>query len=163
MWGNLFLFLTIVEFNDKSSNWFFQDKISIEGDALKQLKIWHSVWIIPGDQRNSIHIRYFLFLFDFFDKSKPKLIMASRIHSSLYPSYDDQIFSSKYNLEIIYHPPYMQKVCHYKDANTKLNGWEFHEFNWQSIFLNTSVNEKCWHFSTTIRKSFGYIMSHELN
>ena len=103
------------------------------------------------------------FFFDFFDKSKPKLIMASRIHSSLYPSYDDQIFSSKNNLEIIYHPPYMQKVCHYKDANTKLNGWEFHEFNWQSIFLNTSVNEKCWHFSTTIRKSFGYIMSHELN
>lgn len=59
--------------------------------------------------------------FDFFFRSKPKLIMASGIHFSLYPSYDDQIVSSKYNLEIIYHPPYMQDVCHYKDALAKLS------------------------------------------
>ena len=57
---------------------------------------------------------------------------------------------AKFNLEVVYLPPYVQEVLHYQDANTELIRQAINEFNWQRVFLNTNVNEKMDIFKSTI-------------
>ena len=57
---------------------------------------------------------------------------------------------TKFNLEVVYPPPHVWEVWHYKNANTELIRQEINEFNWQRAFLNTNVNEKVDIFNSTI-------------
>ena len=57
-----------------------------------------------------------------------------------------QIIFAKFNLDVIYPPPYVREVRHYKDANTELIKRAINELNWQRAFLNTNVNDKKWTF-----------------
>ena len=47
---------------------------------------------------------------------------------------------AKFNLELVYPPPYVREVLHYKDAKTELIRRAVNKFNWQRAFLNTNVN-----------------------
>ena len=70
------------------------------------------------------------------------MIIESGVHPSLHSNCYHQIIFAKFNLEIVYLPPYVREVWHYKDANTELIRRAINEFNWQRVFLNTNVNEK---------------------
>ena len=52
--------------------------------------------------------------------SLPNSLIDSGVHSSLHPNCHHQIVYAKFNLEIIYPPPYLREVWHYKDANIEL-------------------------------------------
>ena len=59
---------------------------------------------------------------DLIFRSQPNLIIESGVHSF------------RVNLEIVYSPPYVREVWHYKDGNTKLVRGTSNEFNWQRAF-----------------------------
>ena len=64
--------------------------------------------------------------------SQPNFMTESGVHSSLHSN-------CQYNVEIIYPPPYVREVWHYKDAYTELIR---QVINWQRLFLKTNVNGK---------------------
>ena len=52
--------------------------------------------------------------------SQPNLIADSGVHSSLHPNCHHQIVFTKLTLHILYPPPYLGEICHYREANTGL-------------------------------------------
>ena len=68
--------------------------------------------------------------------SKPNL---TGVHSSLHSNCHHQIIFAKFNLEIVYPPPYVREVWHYKNADTVLIRRAIKEFSWQRAFFNTNV------------------------
>ena len=88
------------------------------------------------------------------------MILESGVHPSLHSNCYHQIIFAKFNLEIVYLPPYVREVWHYKDANTELIRRAINEFNWQRAFLNTNVNEKVDIFNSTILNIFSNFILH---
>ena len=88
------------------------------------------------------------------------MIIESGVHPSLHSNCYHQIIFAKFNLEIVYLPPYVREVWHYKDANTELIRRAINEFNWQRVFLNTNVNEKVDIFNSTILNIFSNFIPH---
>ena len=56
----------------------------------------------------------------------------------------------------------MQEVLRYQDANTELIRRAINEFNWQTVFLNTNVNEKMDIFKSTILNILSNFIPHEV-
>ena len=86
--------------------------------------------------------------------SQPNLLTESGVHSSLYPNSYHQIIFAKFNLEILFPPPYFRDVWHYQDANTDLIRRPIDMFDWDRAFVNTNVIEKVFILSKTILNIF---------
>ena len=82
--------------------------------------------------------------------SQPNLITESSVHPSFYPNSHHQIIFVKFNLEILFPPPYFRDVRHYQDANTDVIRGAIDMFNWDRPFVNTNVNEKVFILNKTI-------------
>ena len=46
------------------------------------------------------------------------------------------------NVHVVYPPPYLREIWHFREANTGLIRRAIKEFNWERALSNTSVNEK---------------------
>ena len=53
--------------------------------------------------------------------SQPNLITDSGVQSSLHANCHHQIVFAKFNLHIVYPPPYLCEIWHYREANTRLD------------------------------------------
>ena len=82
--------------------------------------------------------------------SQPNLITESGVHPSLHPNSHHQIIFAKFNLEILFPPPYFRDVWHYQDANTDLIRRAIDMFDWDRAFVNTNVNEKVFILNKTV-------------
>ena len=78
------------------------------------------------------------------------MITDSGVHSSLHSNCHHQIVLTKFNLHIVYPPPYSREIWHYREANTRLIRRAIKEFNWERAFSNTNVNKKVDIFNRTI-------------
>ena len=137
---NPFLVLAIGDFNAKSNNWFCQDKTNFAGDATENLTSQFGLHQVIKEPRNVLNTSSSCI--DLTLTSQPNLIIDPGVHSFLHSNYQHQIIFAKFNLEVVYSPPYVREVWYYKDANTKLIRRAINEFDWQRTFLNTNVNEK---------------------
>ena len=112
------LVVAIGDFNPKSSNCFFHDKTNFEGDTVENLTSQfrsHQVIKEPThilDTSSSC--------IDIIFTPQPNLIIESGVHSSLHSNCHYQITFAKFNLEIVYPPPYARDFWHNKNANTEL-------------------------------------------
>ena len=68
---------------------------------------------------------------------------------------------AKINLEVVYPLPNVRELWHYKDANAELIRRPINGFNWQLVFLNTSINEKVDIFKSTIQNVLSNFIPHE--
>ena len=155
---NLLLLVAVGDFNAKSSNWFCQHKTSFERDTIENLT---SQFGLHQVIQEPTHILDASSCIDLIFTSQPNLIIESRVHLSLYSNCHHQILFAKFNLEVVYPPPYIQEVWHYKDVNTELIKQAVNEFNWQRAFLNTNVNEKVDIFNRIILNILSGFIPHE--
>ena len=123
---NLFLVVAIGDFNAKSSNWFCQDNTNFKGDAIENLTTLFGLQQVIKEPTNILDTSSCI---DLIFTSKPNLIIESGVHSSLHSNCHHQIIFTELNLEVVYPPPYVWKVWHYKDANTELIRGAINEFN----------------------------------
>ena len=157
---NSFLVVAIGDFNPKSSNLFRQDKASFEGDTIENLT---SQFGLHQVIKEPAHISdTFSSCIDLIFTSHPNLIIESGVHSSLHSNCHHQMIFAKFNLEVVYLPPYVQEVLHYQDANTELIRRAINEFKCQRVFLNTNVNEKMDIFKSTILNILSNFIPHEV-
>ena len=78
------------------------------------------------------------------------MVVESGVHPSLHPNCHHQVVFAKFNLMILYPPPYSREVWHYREANTDLIRGAISNFNWEKAFYNnTSVNRKVSIFNET--------------
>ena len=83
------------------------------------------------------------------------------MYSSLHSNCHHQVVFAKFNLHIVYPPPYLREIWHYREANTRLIRRAIKEFNWERAFSNTNVNEKVDIFNRTILNILSNFIPHE--
>ena len=93
--------------------------------------------------------------------SQPNLITDSGVHSSLHSNCHHQIVFAKFNLHVVYPPPYLREIWHYREANTRLIRRTIKEINWERAFSNTNVNKKVDIFNRTILNILSNFIPHE--
>ena len=143
-----------------NKNWYSHDKSSHEENEIENVTGQFGLQQIIKDPT---HIsKTSSSCVDIIFTSQLSLITNSGVHSSLHPNCHHQIAFAKLNLHIIYPPPYIREIWHYREANTGLIRRAIKEFNWERAFLNTSVNEKVDIFNRTILNILSNFNPHEI-
>ena len=155
-----FLVVVIGDFNAKSSKWHCQDKSTFEGNVIDNITSQFGLYQVIKEPTHILNTSSSCI--DLIFTSLPNIIIDSGVHSSLHPNCHHQIVYAKFNLEIIYPPPYLREVWHYKDANIELIRRAINGFNWTRAFSNTSVNEKVNIFNNTILNILSNFIPHEI-
>ena len=137
-----------------------QDKTSFEGDAIENLTSQFGLHQMIKEPTHILDT--FSSCIDLIFMSQPNLIIESGVHLSLLSNCNHQTIFGKFNLEVVYPPPYVREVWHYKYANAELIRQAVNEFNWQRAFLNTNVNEKVDTFNSTILNILSNFIPHKV-
>ena len=133
--NNPFLIVLMGDLNIKTKNWYSPDKSSYEGNEIENITAQFRLQQII---KKSTHIlNTSSSCIDLIFTSQTNLITDSGVHSSLYPNYHHQIVLAKSILHIVYPPPYLHEIWHYREANTGFIRRAIKEFNWASVFLKT--------------------------
>ena len=114
--GNPFLTVMIGDFNAKSKDWCSIDITSFEGSELDFLtsqfglsQIIKEPTHILDNSRSCIDLIF---------TSQPNMVIDSGVHASLHANCHHQIIYAKFDLKIIYPPPYERTVWHFKHTNS---------------------------------------------
>ena len=78
------------------------------------------------------------------------LVIESEVNSCLHPNCHHQVVLAKFNLSILYSPPYERTVWFFKTGNPKLIRKPINEFDWISDLSNISIEEKVCYFTKTL-------------
>ena len=158
--NNPFLILLIGDLNAKSKNWCCPDKSSHEGNAIENVTAQFGLQQIINEPTHISNISSSCI--DLIFTSQPNLITDSGVHSSLHPNCHHQIVFAKLNLHIVYPPPYLREIWHYRETNKGLIRQAIKEVNWERASSNTSVNEKVDIFNRTIFNILSNFIPHEV-
>ena len=91
----------------KSSNWYNKDITSDEGRKIKYVTSQNG---LHQEINKPTHIlNNSSSCIDLIFNSQPNLLIESGVHPSLHPNCHHQIVFAKFNLDIVYPPPYKEK------------------------------------------------------
>ena len=158
--NNPFLIVLMGDLNAKSKNWYSHDKTSHEGNEIENVTAQFGLQQIIKEPTHISNTSSSCI--DLIFTSQPNLITDSGVHSSLHSNCHHQIVFAKFNLHIVYPPPYLREIWHYREANTRLIRRAIKEFNWERAFSNTNVNEKVDIFNRTILNILSNFIPHEI-
>ena len=114
--------------NAKPHNWCKNDITSHEGsmiDAVMSNFGLHQLIHEPTHILNSSSS-----CIDLIFTSQPNSVMESGVHSSPHPNCHHQVVFAKFNLSILYPPPYERTVWFYEKANPELIRRAINESDW---------------------------------
>ena len=138
--NNPFLVVILGDFNAKSSNWCKNDRTTSEGKVIENISSQFALHQVINEPTHILETSSSCI--DLIFTSQPNLIIESGVHPFLHSNSHHQIIFTKFNLEIIFLPPYFSDVWHYQDANTDLSRRAIDMFDWDRAFVDTSVNGK---------------------
>ena len=152
--------MLIWDLNVKSKNWHDHDKSSHEGNAIGNVMAQFGLQQIIKEPTHISNTSSSCIGLTF--TSQPNLITDSGVHSSLHPNCHHHIVFPKFNLHIVYDPPYLREIWHFREANTGLIRRVIKEFCWERTFSNTRVNEKVDVFNGTFLDTLSNYITHEI-
>ena len=112
---NLFVSIILGDFNARSNSWCSSDKTTYESKKLESLISRCGFKQVISDPTHILES--VLSGIDFIFTSQSNLVMNSGVHSSLHPNCHRQVIHAKFNLKIVYPPPFERVAWHYQDAN----------------------------------------------
>ena len=157
--NNPFFIALIRDLNAKSKNWYSHDRTSHEGIEIENVTAQFGLQQIIKEPTSISNTSSSCI--DLIFTSQPNLINDSAVHSSLHANCHHQIVFAKFNLHVVYTPPYLRAIWHYREANKRLIRRAIKEFNWERTFSNTNVNEKVDIFNRTILNILNNFIPHE--
>ena len=83
-----------------------------------------------------------------------KLAISSGVHSFLHVKCHHQIIHCKFNLMIVYLPPYESLVWDYKRANNDAIINSINQADWELLFFNKNVHQQVYIFNKTLMNIF---------
>ena len=111
---NPFLMVAVGDFNAKSRNWYNKDITSDEGRKIEAVTSQNG---LHQEINETTHIlNNSSSCIDLIFNSQPNLLIESGVHPSLHLNCHHQIIFAKFNLDIIYPPPYERELWHYQKA-----------------------------------------------
>ena len=87
--------------------------------------------------------------------------MESRFQSSLHPNLHYRVVFAKFNLSILYPPPYEGTVWVYDKANPELIRRAINEFDWIRALSKVSIEKKVCYFTETLFNIIHNFIPHE--
>ena len=145
--GNPFLTVMIGDFNAKSKDWCSNDITSFEDSELDfltsqfgLLQIIKEPTHILNNSRSCIDLIF---------TSQPNMVIDS-VHASLHANCHHQIIYAKFDLKIIYLPPYERTVWYFKHANSDHIKRAIDIFDWKSALNYIEANDQVSVFNSTI-------------
>ena len=111
--NNPFLIVLIGDLNAKSKNWYSHDKTSHEGNEIENVTAQFGLQQIIKEPTHISNTSSSCI--DLIFTSQPNLITDSGVHSSLHSNCHHQIVFAKFNLHIVYPPPYLREIWHYRE------------------------------------------------
>ena len=107
--------MLIGDLNAKSKNWYFRGKTSHEGIEIENVTAQFGLQQIIKEPTHISNTSSSCIELIF-----SNLITDSCVHSSLHSNCHRQIVFAKFNLHVVYPPPYLREIWHYREANTRL-------------------------------------------
>ena len=145
---NPYLLVVLGDFNAKLRQWYDEDSSTSEGVLIENITSQFGLHQIINEPTHILENSSSCI--DPIFTSQPNLSVESGIRSSLHPSCHHQIIYTKFNLEVIYPPPYAREVWHYQDSNVDLIRRSINEFDWDRAFANKHADEKVLIFNKTV-------------
>ena len=134
---NLFLLVVLHDFNAKLSQWHEKDSSTSEGLSIENITSQFGLHQMINEPTHIVQNSSSCI--DLIFTLQPNLSVESGTHPYLHPNYHHQIIFAKFNLEVIYTPPFTREVWHYQDLDQmfilsddpvmKLTGMELLEIN----------------------------------
>ena len=100
--------MLIGDLNAKSKNWYSHDKSSNEGNEIENVTAQFGLQQIIKEPTHISNTSSSCI--DLIFTSQPNLITDSGVHSPLHPNCHYQIVFVKFNLRIVYPPPYLREI-----------------------------------------------------
>ena len=120
------------DFNAKSSNWYNKDITSDEGRKIEAVTSQNGLHQEINELTHTLNNSSSCI--DLILNSQPNLLIESNVHPSLHPNCHHQIIFAKFNLDIVYLPPYEREIWHYQKVNIDLIKRAINSFDWESVF-----------------------------
>ena len=136
---NPFMISVLGDFNAKSNNWCKNDITSHEGSMIDAVTSNYGLQQLiqkPTHILNSSSSCIGLIF-----TSHQNLVIKSGVYSSSHPSCHRQVVFRKFNLSILYPPPYERTVWFYEKANPELIRRTINEFYWTRALPNISIDK----------------------
>ena len=157
---NPFLLVVLGDFNAKLSQWHDRDSSFSEGISVESIMSHFGLHRIINEPTHIL--KNSSSCIDLIFTSQPNLSVESGTLPSLHPNCHHQIIYTKFNLEVLYPPPYTRKVWHYQDSNIDFI-WRFiNEFNWDRAFANKHVDEKVLICNKIVSNVLSNFIPHEV-
>ena len=144
---NPYLMVALGDFNAKSNSWYRNDSTDTEGSKIDILTSTFGFHQIINEATHILNNSSSCI--DLIFTSQTNLVTESGVHSSLHENCHHQITYVKFNLNVIYPPPYEREVWHYKLANSECIQRAIANYDWEKAFYNIVVNKK-YCFSTKL-------------
>ena len=157
---NPYLLVVLGDFNAKLKQWYDKDSSTSEGISIENITSQFGLHQIINEPTHILENSSSCI--DLIFTSQPNLSVESGTQSSLHPNCHHQIIYTKFNLEVIYPPPYAREVWHYQDSNVDLIRRSINEFDWDRAFANKHVDEKVLIFNKTILNALSNFIPHEV-
>ena len=157
---NPFLIVVLGDFNAKLSQWHDKDSSTSEGISIENITSQFGLHQIINEPTHILENSSSCI--DLIFTSQPNLSVESGTQPSLHPNCHHQIIYAKFNLEVLYPPPYTREVWHYKDSNVDLIRRSINEFDWDRAFANKHVDEKVLIFNKTVLNILSNFIPHEV-
>ena len=156
---NLFLTVTIGDFNAKFNKWWSTDKARPEGAKPDNLTSQSGqTQLLKEPTRFSDNYRSIINLIF---TSQPNLVVDFGIHLCLHETCHHQIIYSKFDLKVFYPPPYERAVWHYQQADTELIKRSLENFDWKNAFSNCNPNEHVSVLTKTVHNIMSNVIPNE--
>ena len=94
--------------------------------------------------------------------SQPNLVVESGVQSSLHQNCHRQIAFARFNLEVVFPPPYKREVWNFKKANVDHIRKVINGFQWEKSFQIMNVNYMVHLFNRTIKNILHNFIPHEI-
>ena len=142
-------FLTVMngDFNAKSKDWCSIDIASFEGSEHDFLTSQFGLSQIIKNRHTINNSRPYI---DLIFTSQPNMVTGSGVHASLHSNCHHQIIYAKFDLRIIYPPPYERTVWHFKHANSSHIKRAIDIFDWESTLNYIDANDQVSVFNSGI-------------
>ena len=157
---NPFLLVVLGDFNAKLSRWHDKDSSTSEGISVENITSQFGLHQIINEPTHVLENSSSCI--DLIFTSQPNLSVESGTEPSLHPNCHYQIIYAKFNLEVLYPPPYTREVWHYHDSNVDLIRRSINEFDWDRAFANKQVDEKVLIFNKTVLNVLSNFILHEV-
>ena len=140
------------DFNARSKSWWPEDVTSHEGTHIESLTTMHGLQQLISDPTHLLPNSSSCIDLIFTDQ--PNLAVNSGVHPSLHVKSHHQIIHCKFNLMIVYPPPYERLVWDYKRANTDAIISSINQADWEFLFFNKNVHQQVYIFNKTLMNIF---------